>query len=174
MNKILSIDAETDGLWGNPFSIAAIVYENGIEIAKFVARLPDSVVTNQYVIKNILPAMENIEVTHESYKNMIRDFANFYKNHKENATCICHMGYIVEAHLLREMHRLKYIGDFDAPYPLLDISGHLDAASEDPTSVDKYVKKYKLVVTDYGTTHNPLYDCEVAAKVFIHLNNGRG
>lgn len=26
--KIFSFDAETDGLWGNPFAVAAIVYEN--------------------------------------------------------------------------------------------------------------------------------------------------
>ena len=43
---------------------------------------------------------------------------------------------IVEAHLIREMHRLGGIGDWDAPYPLYDVSGNLQAASENPTSVD--------------------------------------
>lgn len=171
MKKVFSFDAETDGLWGNPFSIAAIVYENEKEVARFISRLPDSVVKNEWVKSNVLPALENVKVSHYSYINMIKDFSSFYREHKENCEFIYHMGYIVEAHLLREMHRLGGIGDWDAPYPLFDVSGNLQAAGEDPTSVDKYVEKNNLSVSEYGTTHNPLYDCEVAAKVYFHLMN---
>lgn len=182
--KIFSFDAETDGLWGNPFAIAAIVYEKRkekpvifdrmvyeseptwVEVDKFIARLPDSVISNNWVREN---ALTNIPVTHDSYEKMIHDFATFYLMHKQDADCICHMGYIVEAHLLREMHRFGFIGDWAAPYPLHYVSGNLRQAGEDPTSVDKYAEKYGLKITDYGTTHNPLYDCEVTAKVYIHL-----
>lgn len=186
MKKIFSFDAETNGLWGQPFSIAAIVYEGGKETARFVARLGNDQVTNDFVIKNVLPAMTDVPVTHktqtlsdwsqiqansqrESYESMIGDFAAFYQAHKQGADVICHMGYIVEAHVLREMHRLGFIGDWDAPYPLLDVSGNLQAAGEDPTSVDAYAKKYGIEVTGYGSTHNPLYDCEVAARCYMHL-----
>lgn len=169
MKKVFSFDAETDGLWGNPFSIAAIVYENEQEVARFISRLPDSVVKDKWVKENVLPTLENIEVTHESYEDMIKDFAAFYKSQKQDAECICHMGYIVEAHLLREMHRLGAIGDWDAPYPLFDVSGNLQSAGENPTSVDDYVKKHNLKLEDYGSTHNPLYDCEVTARVYFHL-----
>ena len=193
--KIFSFDAETDGLWGNPFAIAAIVYEkvgkkkslqqcmptawstaqNGyyeyaqevyesqpntewVETARFIARLSDTAVTNPWVIENVLPTLANINPTHKTYESMLSDFANFYKAHKADADCICHMGYSVEAHLLREMRRLEFIGDWDAPYPLHDVSGNLQQVGEDPTSVD-----------GYATKHNPLYDCEVAAKVYMHL-----
>jgi len=105
----------------------------------------------------------------KAYEAMIRDFSAFYLKHKEGADVICHMGYIVEAHVLREMYRLGFIGDWDAPYPLLDISGNLQSAGEDPTSVDAYAKKYGIEVTGYGSTHNPLYDCEVAARCYMHL-----
>ena len=207
--KIFSLDAETDGLWGNPFAIAAIVYEqqqvitpattrqlsgaemqakygpneiprdivrvpervetNWVETDRFIARLPNKVVTNSWVLENVMPTLESIPVTHDSYEKMLRDFADFYLTHKQDTDCICHMGYIVEAHLLREMHRLNFIGDWDAPYPLLDLSGNLQQAGEDPASVDNYAKKYNLSIENYGTTHNPLYDCEVAAKVYMHL-----
>lgn len=167
--KILSIDAETDGLWGRPFSIAAIVYENEEEVSRFVSRLPNSAVKNNWVIENVLPTLDNIEVTHNSYEDMIKDFSDFYKSHKQDAKCICHMGYVVEAFLFREMHRLRAIGDFDAPYPLIDISGHLEMVGEDSTSVDAYAKKHGIKISDYGTTHNPLYDCEVAARVYFHI-----
>lgn len=207
-NKIFSLDAETDGLWGNPFAVAAIVYEfvpektenvsrqlsgaetvarggdpgyrlwvredvrtpaKWVETKRILLRLPDSFVTNSWVKQNVLSTLEGVAVTHESYESMLSDFANFYKVNKADADCICHMGYIVEAFLFREMHRLGFIGDWDAPYPLYDVSGNLQAAGEDPTSVDEYVKKHGLSVADYGTTHNPLYDCEVAAKCYVNL-----
>lgn len=192
MKKIFSFDAETDGLWGNPFAVAAIVYElqesnpQWVETARFIARLSDDVVADNWVRENVLPTLEGVPVTHpegeyvhesqwtgyceiNAYEAMLAEFAEFYKSHKADADVICHMGYIVEAHLLREMHRLGFIGDWDAPYPLLDVSGNLQAAGEDPTSVDNYAKKHGLWVADYGTTHNPLYDCEVAAKAYIRL-----
>lgn len=167
--KVFSFDAETDGLWGNPFAVAAIVYENGQETARFLARLSDAAVTNKWVAENVLPTLADVSPTHETYAAMLADFALFYKANKADAECVCHMGYIVEAHLLREMRRLDLIGDWDAPYPLYDVSGNLQAAGEDATSVDNYAKKHALEIADFGTTHNPLYDCEVAAKVYLHL-----
>ncbi len=167
--KVFSFDAETDGLWGDPFAVAAIVYENGNETARFLARLSDKAVTNSWVAENVLPTIADVAPTHETYEAMLADFAGFYNAHKTDAECVCHMGYIVEAHLLREMHRLGFIGDWDAPYPLYDVSGNLQAAGENATSVDAYVQKHGLQIGDYGTTHNPLYDCEVAARVYMHL-----
>lgn len=191
MRKVFSFDAETDGLWGRPFAIAAIVYENGQETARFIARLPDSVVTNPWVRDKVLPELVETPITHpvnrskanyyspasqmghgneeEMYEAMLADFAAFYMQHKEGADVIAHMGYIVEAHLIREMHRLGFIDSWDAPCPLFDVSGNLQAAGEDPTSVDAYAKKHELQIANYGTTHNPLYDCEVAAKAYMHL-----
>ena len=214
MRKVLSFDAETNGLWGQPFAVAAIVYEavttpaststrqmSGAEMAtkygpthnreretihlsfpektewtetsRFIARLSDAVVTNDWVIENVLPTLADIAPTHETYEEMLRDFAAFYLENKENADVICHMGYIVEAHLLREMHSLGFIGDWDAPFPLYDVSGNLQSAGEDATSVDGYAKKHALQIADYGTTHNPLHDCEVAARVYIQILAGR-
>lgn len=176
--KIFSFDAETNGLWGDPFAVAAIVYEERymtggapfwVETDRFIARLPDSAVTNRWVFEHVLPALADISPTHDSYEGMLRDFATFYLKHQKGAEFVCHMGYVVEAHLLREMYRFGFIGDWAAPYPLHDVAGNLRQAGEDPTSVDKYAVKYDLKITDYGTTHNPLYDCEVAAKVYIHL-----
>lgn len=108
-------------------------------------------------------------VSHNTYEKMLADFAEFYLRHKSDSDIICHVGMPVEAHLIREMHRLGLIGDWDAPFPLIDIAGNLKQVGEDPISVDAYAKKYGLEISDYGTTHNPLYDCEVAAKVYMDL-----
>lgn len=168
--KIFSFDAETNGLWGQAFSIAAIVYdESGVETARFIGRCPIVGETNPWVAENVLPTMTDIPVTHKSYDELLADFAKFYLANKTDAAVIAHMGFIVEVKLLRDAHERGFIGDWDAPYPLIDIAGNLQQAGEDATSVDAYVKKYALQVRDFGTTHNPLYDSEVAAVVYRHL-----
>lgn len=168
LKKIMSIDAETDGLWGQIFAVAAIVYENGKEVEKRVFRLPNSVVENEWVKKNVLPTLDSVKITHEVYEDMMKDFADFYLHHKD-ATALWHMGHIVEAHLFREMHRLGYIGDWDAPYTPIEVSAYLEREGEPSDSVDNYASKHSLEISDYGNTHNPLYDCEVAYKTYNHI-----
>lgn len=168
--KIFSFDAETNGLWGEAFSIAAIVYnEDGKEEARFLGRCPIVGETNSWVAENVLPTMKDIPVNYSSYNEMLTAFAEFYLANKADASIIAHMSFIVEVKLIKDMHIAGLIGDWDAPYPLIDIAGNLQQAGEDPTSVDKYVEKYGLEVRDFGTTHNPLYDSEVAAVVYMHL-----
>jgi hypothetical protein len=103
---------------------------------------------------------------------MLLEFSQFYLKHKD-ATALWHMGHVVEAFLFRELVRLGFIGQFDAPYTPIDVSNDLRIAGEHADSVDKYAAGYDLVISDYGTTHNPLYDCEVAAKVWFHLNENK-
>ena len=174
MKKILSFDAETDGLWGRAFAIGALVYdESGREIARFVARLADSVVTDTWVQKNVLPTLVGLPVTHETYESMLADFAVFYLANKADAEIVVHMGVPVESSILRDMHSQGCIGDWDGPFPLIEVAGELAQAGEDPTSVDKYVGKWGIVVPDFGATHNPLYDSAVAAEVHRHLVSRR-
>ena len=116
--RYLSLDVETDGLWGKPLAIGLIIYEVIEEklrkIEEISWRLPNSVVKNEWVISNVLPTLD-FPVTNESYEEMLKDFSEKYMS-KKNATVIWHMGHIVESHLFRELHRLGFIGDWDAPY----------------------------------------------------------
>ncbi len=172
MKKIFSFDAETNGPWGQAFAIGAIVYNNatGTEIVRFVGRLPDSEVSDAWVRENVLPQMANIPVTHLTYQSLLADFAAFYLANKLNADIVVHMGYIVEAKILRDMHEHGLIGDFDGPYPLYDVSGNLQTADADPTSVDKFAAEHGLTIGDFaGGTHNPLYDSAAAAAVYRYL-----
>lgn len=173
MKKIMSFDAETDGLWGQPFAIGALVYdESGTEVGRFVGRLSDTEVSDGWVRENVLPTLASVRVTHNSYDELLADFARFYLANKTNADVVVHMGYIVEARVLRDMHDRGLIGDWDAPYPLYDVSGNLQQAGEDPASVDSYVQKHGLSIVELeGGTHNPLYDSAVAAAVYRHLRS---
>lgn len=171
MKKIFSFDAETNGLWGQAFAIGALVYdESGAEIARFVGRCPIEGEVDKWVAENVLPKIADIPVNHNDYASLLASFAEFYKANKQDADVIAHMGFIVEVKILRDLHERKLIGDWDAPYPLLDVSGNLQQVGEDPTSVDKYVQKHNLSVGEFeGGTHNPLYDSAVAAVVYRHL-----
>ncbi|MFA5827198.1 MAG: hypothetical protein WC839_01725 [Candidatus Paceibacterota bacterium] len=175
MKKLFSFDAETNGLWGKAFAIGAIVYgKNGEELARFVGRCPFEGKINEWVENNVLPQISDIPVTSENYDEMLKKFAKFYLANKNDADIIVHMGVPVESSLLKDMHTSGHIGDWDGPYPLIDLAGMLLQANEDPTSVDNYIKKYGLEIRDFGSTHNPLYDSEVAAKVYLHLLQKRG
>ena len=172
MEKTFSFDAETNSLWGKPFSIAAIVYEDGIEVNRFVGRCPIEGETDSWVEENVLPQMKGIKETHGSYDKLLADFARFYLANKENADVIAHMCVPVESSLIKDMHDGGHIGDWDAPFPLIDIAGNLQQVGEDPTSVDKYAKKNAIEVDpkDFaGGTHNPLFDSAQAAAVYHHL-----
>ena len=171
MRKIFSFDAETNGLWGQAFAIGALVYdENGTEIDRFVGRCPIEGETDKWVAENVLPEMTDIPVTHQNYTELMASFAKFYLANKQDADVIVHMGVPVESKVLIDMHSAGLIGDWDGPFPLHDVSGNLQQAGEDPTSVDKYVQKHNLSVGQFeGGTHNPLYDSAAAAVVYHHL-----
>lgn len=169
MGKIFSFDAETNGLWGQAFCIGAILYAEGTPVATFVGRCPIEGATNEWVAANVIPTLENIPVEYSSYDELLAAFSKFYLEHKQDAAVIAHVAVPVESKLLSDMHSRGYIGDWDGPFPLIDVAGMLYQAGEDPTSVDAYVNKYGIAVENYGSTHNPLYDCAVAAQVFMRL-----
>lgn len=165
--RILSVDAETDGLWGQIFAVAAILYnESGEEIDKFIFR-SNVEINNEWVKENVIPTLDNIPIMGR-YEDMLKSFSDFYMKYRD-ATTLWHMGHIVESNLFREMHRLGYIGEWDAPYVPIEVSAYLEQVGESPDSVDKYAKSHNIEIMDYGTTHNPLYDCEVAYKVYYDL-----
>jgi hypothetical protein len=125
-------------------------------------------VKNEWVKENVLPTI-GMEPTNSSYQTMLEEFSNFYMENKD-ATVLWHMGHVVEAYLFRELQSFALIGEWDAPYTPIEVSTILALAGEKPDSVDTYMEKAKIE-KPVGATHNPLYDCIVAAKVFEHLCN---
>lgn len=167
--KIFSLDAEVDGLYGPAFAIAAVVRDGGKEIARFVGRAPDSLVTNEWVRANVLPALAGMGVTHASSEELEESFWAFWEAQKSGATCIAHVGSPVESGLFRRcVERRPAERTFNGPFPLHEVGTLLLALGEDPTSVDGYVCKHGLVVPFEGATHHPLYDALAAAVVWEH------
>ncbi|WP_347256356.1 hypothetical protein [Anaerostipes sp. PC18] len=166
--KILSIDAETNGLYGDAFAIGAILMdkETGKEEKRFLARCHIYGDVDPFVRENVLPQMKTIENTHLHYGRMLIDFIDFFKENKENADVIVHMGVPVEAKLFIDAERYNFMGPFDGPYPLVDIAAYPEIWD----SVDGYNAKHRIEVPDCdGGTHNPLYDCYAAALAYRHV-----
>ena len=174
VRRVFSWDVETNGLWGQGFSIAAVVFEDGKEVSSFIGRCPIEEDVNGWVAENVLPQMVGIPETFGSYEEMLRAFSEYYLKEKEDSDVVVHMGVPVESRVLIDMHRLGFIGDWDGPFPLIDIAGNLQQAGFDPTSVDTYNKDHGIKVpTCEGGTHNPLYDSRAAALCYLHLMAGK-
>lgn len=174
MSTIFSYDAETNGLWGQAFSIGAIVAnDKGEEIDRFVGRCPIEEDVNPWVAENVLPEMEDIKVTHSSYDELLKDFVDFWNKNKEDAQSLTHMGMVVESKLWRDAHDKGLIGDFDAPYITVDACSFPEIGD----SVDTYCKNNNIEISkdEYlGGTHNPLYDSAVALKAYVDVMRERG
>ena len=171
MAKIFSWDVETNGLIGRAFAIGAVLYENGKECKTFYSRCPIEGDIDSWVEANVLPQMADMSVTHKSYKEMLKAFAAFFLENKENADVIFHMGCPVEARVIIDLHDNGYLGPFDGAYPWLDVAGVLKKAGFDPTSVDSYNAAHGIEVPqpEAGGTHNPLYDSRAAALCYMDL-----
>jgi len=168
-----AIATETDGRCGLAFAIAALVLnEDGKEMARFVGRLPDSVVINDRTKITVLPVMKDHPVTHRTYEEMTGDFAKFYLAYKKRADVVVHMGG-AEAKIFCDMCERGLIDEQEIPYPLYDVSGNLQAAGADPTSVDAYAAKHGIRADAFMGGHlpinNPLYGAALLALVYRKL-----
>lgn len=180
--KIFAFDAETDGLWGEIFAIGAVVMEDGKVTAKFFGLYPAEI-QNQWVRENVVPHLEN--PNYMTYREMLSAFADFYNAHREGATQVVHMGYIVEAHLLREMRDRRLIGEWDGPFPLHDLATAFECAKQDPTSQDAFfqanggmpsgaptpVAFHQIMesLPGQGRVHHPTFDAYVTAWCWDRL-----
>lgn len=170
VEKVFSFDAETNGLWGQAFAIAAVLQGSDGSNIEFLGRCPIEGEINPWVKENVLPQMEGIPTNYSSYKKLLEAFMKFYMDNKEGATVIVHMGLPVESRLFIDAHNMGIIGDWDAPYPLVDISAFPHVG----TSVDTYNKDHGLegqIPSLTGGTHNPLYDSYAALVAYNYVKS---
>lgn len=172
MKKVFSFDAETNGLWGKAFAIAAVVQLEDGNRVEFIGRCPIEEPINGWVKENVLPQMEGIPTNYSNYEDLLKGFVQFYLQNKEGADIIVHMGLPVEARVFIDAHELSILGDWDAPFPLIDIS----AFPEINTSVDTYNRKHglnNLIPEVEGGTHNPLFDSYAALVAYNDILKNR-
>jgi len=168
--KIFSVDAETNGLYGQAFAVAAVVTVDGREIERYVGRCPVFGRLDDFIKTEVFPMIADMEENYEGYYWLLESFGDFYFKHKINAEVIAHVAHPVETKLFRDLIELNLKNKmWEGPFPLFDVSTSLRMAGEDPLSTEKYLKKHGLSVDFDGSPHNPLYDCMSAEVVYRHL-----
>lgn len=181
--KVLSIDCETNGLYGQIFAIGAIYKDlKTKEEIIYQARVSIEEKINPWVEENVMPNVKDIELLDKTVdddaigmeKLLLKDFKKFYDRIKaitENELIVIgHMICPVEANLFIKMRKYGLMEDFDGPYPFIDVASMMFMIEdEDPTSVDKYIEKWSLKTPLSLNPHHPLYDAKAALTVFRDL-----
>ena len=177
-----SIDCESNGIQGNSFASGMVIYKVTIystgttieEQEKIIFRCPIEEEVNEWVNKNVLPEIKGIEENCKSYDDMLCEFSKQYLKSKQltNMKYIVHVGLPVESRFFLDMYEAGYLGEWDLPFPLLDVAGNLDQMGMNPLSVDDYNRDHGITVPfTTGGTHNPLYDAMAAALCYFDLKN---
>lgn len=176
--KILSVDAETNGLYGQPFAIGAVCTVGEYTADVYLARcpIPAEYGPDPWVAANVLPALDDVIQEIADYPSLLADFAAWYDEHSDGAVVIAHCGVPVEARLFADFVHVLHRDPFSGPFPLHDLATLLYAAGFDPTSADGYWQGWGL---DLGpgfagmSPHNPLYDARAAEVCWRHLTDMR-
>jgi len=174
---ICSVDAESNGLHGQPFAVAAVVVgDDGAEHG-FIGRCPIAGPVDPWVAANVLPVLDSFPETFPSYESLLGGFRSFLLDEAFEVPIVAHVGWPVEARLFADLYAVTEEGadPQDAsvmPYPLHDVASMLWLAGEDPTSVDGYLAKHGLLVPP-GSPHHPLYDARATERVARHLLRSR-
>ena len=184
--KVISLDAETNGLYGEAFMISAIAFDNGKKIDEFFGHCPIKGRVNMWVQEHVLPQIKGMPYTHNDYNSMLKDFIEWYKKYpqwtswaedRENTwQMLWHMGHIVETKLFRDAHEKGFLGTFEGPYVPIEVSTLLQTTGFLPDSVDYYIKYMGIDLLEDvddlpGRTHNAKYDAIAAASVYFNVRD---
>ncbi len=167
-NKMFFVDAETDGLYGDFISIAAIVVDDtGREIdvfykaAKNICERENHI---DWVKENVLPYLGACQWV-ASEDELISSFWEFWMKYKQESLCIADVPYPVEFRLFQRcVEQDIQIRSKDAPYPFLDISSMLYVKGIDPN-----VERRKLIDKNTGILHNALDDVRMNINIWKRI-----
>ena len=162
--KYFSLDAETDGLYGEAFAVAAVVTdEDGRVLDRFCEKCEAPGVTDAWTVENCLPHLKDVPKC-ESRAALREHFWAFYTRYREECVIVTDVPYPVEAELLRRCveekpEERKFLG----PFPLIDVASVLYARGVDPLT-DRMV--YSGMT---GQRHHPLDDAVASVMCLIRV-----
>ena len=142
MKYIVSIDVESNGLYGLPFAVAAVVFDAATceEVDRFVARSPIEGEEDEWIAENVLPEMESIPETHASLDSMLEDFSDFWCMWKfRGGEVLWHMGVPVEAYFFRFCVERGYLGILEGPFAPIELTTVFLMRGEEADSVEDYL-----------------------------------
>ncbi len=166
--RLISIDAETNGLGGRAFAVALTLSDDTGELSSAVYRCPISEpTTDPWVAQNVLPVIADVPQHLPSYEYLLADvWETINRWGGKPVPLIAHVAWPVEARLLLDV----YSGDriWEGPYPLIDVASVLLGKGHDPLTVDGYLDAHNTPRPD-GSPHHPLYDARAAERCYRHV-----
>ena len=179
--SLIVFDCESDGLYGECFSIGAIalkLYPEGkVLIEKSICLISEEGkknISSEWVKENVLPHLSNLETVPNNLE-LRKAFWHFYNNFKDDPNYIgtySDVNYPVETNFLADVARddLEKRA-FNMPYPLYDISSIHN--NTDIDREDYYIKENAYyIVQDVAIRkpkkHNPLWDSICSAYFLLN------
>ena len=176
--NIISIDVESNGLYGQPFCVGAVEMDWGGRVYRhFLGRCPLDEVEDDWVLENVIPALEDIEETHKSLGEMQRDFVSWLCDamaRNKNAIVLVDAGFPVDCNFLYNAIRSgssesghKWIREKYSPYPLIDLASVLAGAGLDPDANRIEMASSLTKSTIATSSHHPVWDAETSAVCLV-------
>ncbi len=163
--KLLCFDLETNGLHGQTFAIGAILMNaSGKVLKEFSARTQIDGEVDEWVQSNVMSAIADMVITHDSFEAMQEDFWQWYlASEKECDYVLVSHGYPVEYRFLLQCQEVDIEKRYwDHPFPLLDLASILLMTGDKKSIVKDNV--LALVESRGGfLRHHPVHDCTISA-----------
>ncbi|HSX46516.1 MAG TPA: hypothetical protein VLF87_00800 [Patescibacteria group bacterium] len=162
--KLLAFDLEANGLHGQAFAVGAVLIDaSGAVTETFVARCPIQGPTDPWVQQNILPAITNMPISHQTYEALREAFWRWYLTVEPEADYVLvNNGYPVEHRFLIDCQEADLQTRYwQHPYPVLDLSSLLLMVTNKSLSKGQLLNKVKA--SGSFVPHHPLDDAKVTA-----------
>ena len=172
-DKLVFVDAETDGLYGMFLSVAMVVTDSkGKEILDSLyigLRNVEKLATEPWVRENVFGKMGNYESCDDETELLERAWS-FWMKYAETSYAVADVQYPVEARLFRKcVEKKPKERQWNAPFPLLDLSTVLFWEGYDPL-INRLELQKEIDKTE---VHNALIDAKVTASVWNYLQRGK-
>lgn len=161
--RILSFDAESNGLHGEVFAVGAVVLrDDGTDAETFFARCSVPVVCDPWVLENVVPALGATPRTHETPRAMRDAFWSWLTARQSECLVVVDCGWPVEAGLLSACVADDPSRAMKGPYPLHEVASLLVAAGHDPLASYADIVLSPAAIAAHRK-HHPTDDARVSA-----------
>ena len=172
------IDVESVGLYGNPFAVAYVIYNNdGFIMDKHLEYCP--IDTNnclesdlKWIKENVLPHFKDVNYTCDNVSELCNNFWNRWIDANKRYEIVVMIGdviYPVETNFISRCIQFDLKNrQFSGPYPFCDISSVENCISPQRF---KELKEYESNLLKHYPEHNPMNDAERCGLKWLFIKN---
>ena len=167
--KILCFDLETNGLHGEVFAVGAVVMDaSGVISDQFTGRTKIIGQVDAWVEQNVLPATQDMSITHVNYKSLREAFWRwFLVAEAKSDYVLVSNGYPVEYRFLLKCQEDNIDERYwQHPFPILDLTSLLIQAG-DVGAIKRALNGLVMESEDF-VPHHPLDDARKTALLAFH------